>query len=154
MTIPISVVASSGSIVDFDATLLVQAFIFLLMFFLLRSLLFRPVIRLIEKRRKITEGSKNEAEALEQEAASLNEDVEGQLLEVRSSVSKEREKMVEESKRQASEILRKAREDSGIVVSQAKEETAAKAEQVRQILRAEIGSLVDIVAAKVLGRSI
>ncbi len=154
MTIPASVVASSGSIVDFDATLLVQAAVFLLMFLLLRSLLFRPVIRLIERRRKITEGSKSEAEALEREAVSLTEDVEGQLLEVRSTVSSEREKMVEESKRSAGEILLKAREDSSIVVSQAKEETAAKAEQVRETLRAEIGSLVDIVAAKVLGRSI
>jgi F-type H+-transporting ATPase subunit b len=154
MTIPASVVASSGSIVDFDATLLVQAAVFLLMFFLLRSLLFRPVIRLIERRRKITEGSKSEAEALEREAVSLTEDVEGQLLEVRSTVSSEREKMVEESKRSAGEILLKAREDSSIVVSQAKEETAAKAERVRETLRAEIGSLVDIVAAKVLGRSI
>jgi F0F1-type ATP synthase membrane subunit b/b' len=80
--------------------------------------------------------------------------VDRQLAEVESSVSKEREKMVEASKRQAGEVLLKAREDSGIVVSQAKEETAAKAEQVRQTLRAEIGSLVDIVAAKVLGRSI
>ena len=154
MTIPASVVASSGSIVDFDATLLVQAAVFLLMFLLLRSLLFRPVIRLIERRRKITEGSKSEAEALEREAVSLTEDVEGQLLEVRSTVSGEREKMVEESKRSAGQILLKAREDSSIVVSQAKEETAAKAEQVRETLRAEIGSLVDIVAAKVLGRSI
>jgi F-type H+-transporting ATPase subunit b len=154
MTIPASVVASSGSIVDFDATLLVQAFVFLLMFLLLRSLLFRPVIRLIERRRKITEGSRNEAQTLEQEAASLVEDVDRQLAEVESSVSKEREKIVEASKRQAGEVLLKAREDSGIVVSQAKEETAAKAEQVRETLRAEIGSLVDIVAAKVLGRSI
>jgi F-type H+-transporting ATPase subunit b len=154
MTIPASVVASSGSIVDFDATLLVQAFVFLLMFFILRSLFFSPVISLIERRPQITEGSKSEAEALEREAVALNEDVEGQLSDVRSAVSKEREKMVEESKRQAGQILLKAREDSSIVVSQAKEETATKAEQVRQTLRAEIGSLVDIVAAKVLGRSI
>ena len=154
MTIPASVVASSGSIVDFDATLLVQAFVFLLMFLLLRSLLFRPVIRLIERRRKITEGSKSEAEALEREAVALTEEVDGQLSEVRSTVSKEREKMVEESKRQAGAILLKAREDSSIVVSQAKDEAAAQAEQVRETLRAEIGSLVDIVAAKVLGRSI
>ena len=132
MTIPVSVVAASGSIVDIDATIFIQLIVFLLMFFLLRSLLFRPVIALIEKRRHITEGTRQEAEKFEKEAEALFEDVERQLAEVQETVSKEREKMVEGSKRQAGEVLQKAREDSSIVVSQAKEETATKAEQVRE----------------------
>jgi F-type H+-transporting ATPase subunit b len=154
MSVPITVFLSGGKPVDLDATLFIQLGIFLIMFLFLRSLLFRPVIRLIEMRRKVTEGNKSKAEAFEREAAELNETVTAKLAEVRGSVSKERDKILEQARQQSREVLTKARDEARAVVDQAKEETVAKAEQVRSQLQAEITPLVDAVAAKVIGRPI
>jgi F-type H+-transporting ATPase subunit b len=152
----LSIIASGGqqALVDFDATLFIQAGVFLLVFLLLRSLLFSPVIRLIEMRRKATEGNRGEADKFEKEAKEINRNVQEKLDEVRAAVAKERDQLVESARVQAREMLAKAREESHLVVEQAKEDTAQKAGQVREKLQVDVISLVDAVAIKVLGRVI
>ncbi len=154
MTIPISIIASGGSLVDVDSTILIQLGIFLVMFLLLRSLLFRPAIRLIEARRTATSGMKENAEKLDAEALKLNTDIDSKLADVNAQASEERSRLVEQARLKERELLAKAREDSQGVVEQAKQDAATQAEQVRQSLRQEMTGLVDAVAAKVLGRSI
>ncbi len=154
MAIPISIIAAGGSLVDVDSTYLIQLGIFLLVFLLLRPLLFRPVIRLIEARRTATLGMQENAEKLDQEAQVLNKDVEAKLAEVSSQASLERAKLVEQARLKERELLTKAREDSAGVVEQAKQDAAVQADQVRESLRQEMAGLVDSVAAKVLGRPI
>ncbi len=154
MLTPASVVASGGALVDLDATLFIQLGIFLLMFLLLRQLLFKPVIRLIEARRTATVGMRDAADELEAEARKLNEDVEKRLEEVSASASAEREKMVDQARGQERELLNQARDDARGVVEQSKKDAVAQAEQARQSLRGEVSALASSVAATVLGRQL
>ncbi|MDJ0761880.1 MAG: ATP synthase F0 subunit B [Myxococcota bacterium] len=154
MAMPVSVIAAGGSIVDLDATLLIQLVIFLLVFLVLKQFLFRPVIDLIEARRKATQGTRSEATALEEEAGRLSDDVEKRLAEIRAEAGREREQMLEEAKRRERDIVTKARDDARNVVVQAKEEAVAQGETVREALKQEIVPLASAVTTKVVGRQI
>ncbi len=154
MLIPISIMASGGSIIDIDSTFFIQLVIFVVMFLVLRQLLFRPVIRIIEARREETEGKRMAAEEFDEETRKLNKDVEKKISEIKSSASTERAKLVEQSRHQERDLLAKAREDSRSVVEQTKKETSEQTEKVWQTLREEINSFASTAATKVLGRQI
>src|SRR5688500_3063399 len=67
-SIPMGVMLSGGSPVDLDGSLFVQLGIFFIAFFILRSLVFRPVMELFDARTAAMEGSREEAKRLETEA--------------------------------------------------------------------------------------
>src|SRR5207344_235341 len=74
---------SGGSPVDLDASLFVQLGIFVVAFFMLRALVFKPVMKLFDARVEAMEGSKQEAAAMEQDAVAKREAFEGELRAVR-----------------------------------------------------------------------
>ena len=112
MTILLASFASSGSLVDLDATYLIQLGIFLVVFLLLRSLLFRPVIRLIEARHDATVVAQQDATKFETEALELEEEVASKLTKIRAEASTEREHLVEAARRRERELLAKTRDDA------------------------------------------
>jgi len=154
MLTPLSIVASGGSLIDLDATLFIQLGIFLLVFLLLRSLLFRPVIQLIEKRREVTVGKREEAERFERDSAELQEEFNKQMAEIRSSAGAEKDRIVEQARRQERDILNKAREDARSIVEEAKADAMKQAEIARSEIREEIDSLASAVASRILGREV
>ncbi len=154
MTTPISVMASAGALVDIDATIAIQLGIFLLMFLLLRQLLFKPVIRLIEARREATVGMQASAKEFDTETEKLVSDVDAKISEVTASATSERDKMMETARQKERELLSKAREDAENVLEEAKKHTAEQAEQAKQALRQEVEILTSSVASTVLGRQI
>ena len=154
MVTPLSIVAAGGSLIDLDATLFIQLGIFLLVFILLRALLFRPVIQLIEKRREVTVGKREEAEKFERDSADLQEEFDKQMAEIRTSAGAEKDRLVEQARRQERDILHKAREDARSIVEEAKAEATEKAEVARTEIREEVDSLASAVASRILGRDV
>jgi len=145
---------SGGSIVDLDATYFVQLGVFLVTFILLYLVLFRPMIRLIEGRRKATVGTYEEAQSLTEESDRLSADVGKRLEEVRTHAAGERSKMVGEVRQQERERLGEARENARLEVEKAREEMERSGEAVRSELEHEVGALASSVAAQVLGRTV
>ncbi|MCP4603984.1 MAG: ATP synthase F0 subunit B [Proteobacteria bacterium] len=154
MTTPIFILASGGSIIDLDATVFIQLVIFLFMFVFLRQFLFRPVIKIIEARREATDGMRAAAEEFDEEARKLNDDLDKQILDIRSSASEERHRMVEQARRQERDVLIKSREDSRGVVEQAKKEASEQSDEAWRALREEVNTFASTVATRVLGRQV
>ena len=154
MVIPAIVLASCGSLIDIDATILIQFAIFIFLFIILWRFLFRPTIRLIEARREATEGVLINAKKMDEEASGLSEEVEKRLGEVRSMASSERDQMVDRARAQERELLAKAREDARSMVDNSRKEMAEQSEAARQALKGETAVLADSVAAKILGRQL
>lgn len=146
--------AAGGSMVDLDATYFIQLGVFLVTFLLLYLVLFRPMIRLIEGRRAATEGTRNEAQSLGEEAAKLQADVARRLEEVRASTQAERIKMVDEVRQVERDRLAEARETAHAEIERAHEEMTRAGAAVRSELENEVGALATSVATQVLGRSI
>ena len=78
---------SSGSLVDIDATLLIQLGVFIVMIGLLKKLLFGPVIRLVEARFDATEGALSAAKELEVSSKHSMETVAAREADVFTTVS-------------------------------------------------------------------
>ena len=146
--------AAGGSMVDLDATYFVQLGVFLVTFLLLYLVLFRPMIRLIESRRAATEGTRNEAQSLGEEAAKLQSDVAHRLEQVRAETQAERVKMVDGVRLVERDRLAESREAARAEVERAHEEMARSGEAVRSQLENEVGALATAVATQVLGRAI
>ncbi len=58
----------SEAIIDFDGTLFIQLAIFIVLFFVLRSLVFKPMISLFAAREAAIDGAREEAKKMESEA--------------------------------------------------------------------------------------
>jgi F-type H+-transporting ATPase subunit b len=91
--------AASGSIVDIDGTFFVQLGLFMIVSLVLYAFLVRPVVRLIEARREATEGTRERAGGMAEEAAALSREVDGQLLDIRAAANAERIRFIEEARR-------------------------------------------------------
>jgi len=145
---------ASGSIVDIDGTFFVQLGIFTVVSIVLYFILVRPVVRLIEARRDATEGTKERAGRMGEEAAALARDVERQIMDIRTAANAERQRFVEEARRQEREVLDRARAESRRAIETARAQMEKSAAEARAGLRREVDALASIVAARVLGRSL
>lgn len=153
MTVPLSIVISGGSIIDLDATLFVQVTVFFLVFLVLRRLLFRPVLRLLDARHEATEGTRIKAAELSAQAKTLLDEYGRQILDIRSAAHGERERMIEQARLREREILAATREEARSFAQKARRDAGVRADEVRAQLLAESGALAELVAAKVLGRA-
>ena len=131
MTIPGSIFTSGGSLVDVDATILIQLGIFLFLFIVLRSLLFKPIIRLLEARHQATESRREEAARLEVKATDLNEKISVQITEIRSSASKDRLGEEEKAGQAHRELLIRTREECMKLAQETRDDLEKQAGQVR-----------------------
>ena len=147
-----TITASSGSLVDIDATLLIQLGLFLFMLLVLTHLVFKPVIALIEARREATEGMMASAVALEKEAATLNASVSEKLQESRKEAVKEREKRLFDATLREREIMTKAREEAHEKITSMKQRAVSDLSDTRAKLISETAMYVSEVTAKILGR--
>jgi F-type H+-transporting ATPase subunit b len=146
--------AASGSIVDIDGTFFIQLGVFTVVSIVLYAILVRPVVRLIEARRDATEGTKERAGRMGEEAATLKRDVDRQILDIRTAANAERLRYIEEARRREREVLDRARAESRRAIEAARAKMETSAADARAGLQREVAGLASIVAARVLGRSL
>jgi F-type H+-transporting ATPase subunit b len=145
---------SGGSLVDLDATFLIQLGLFFFMFLFLYALLFRPAIRLIEARREATEGTRTRAGEMLIEARRLAADADGQLRDILDAARAERDRAIEESRRKEREQLDRARVTTRTAMETARVRLEREAATVRTDLESRVPALALAVAERVLGRTV
>jgi F-type H+-transporting ATPase subunit b len=153
MVILTTVITSSGSLVDVDATLFIQLGIFLVMLFLLNRLIFKPVIALIEARREATEGAMTAARALDNEAAALDASLSEKLETTRKSAIEKRDALLQAATDQERMIIGHAREEAHAKVADMKRRAISDLSFTRATLIAETATLVTKVTTKMLNRA-
>jgi F-type H+-transporting ATPase subunit b len=147
-----SSVVASGTLVDLDATFFVQIAIFLVLFLLLRPLLFKPVIRLIEARRVATEGVSAEAAELSRKVTALRGEVRDRLGKVRAEAGGERDRLLAESRGEERKVIEGAREEALSTIAEARGDLDRQVSQVRDQLQSEGRVFAEMVVEKVLDR--
>jgi F-type H+-transporting ATPase subunit b len=153
-TIPLGVLLSGESPIDIDASMFVQLGIFFVAFFMLRSLVFRPVMGLFDAREQAMQGSKDEATALEREADQTRERFEAELRSVRQKANENRERLRKEAQQLARELTETARRESNATLSSAKAQLELEVKDVRKKAQAEVPTLARQIAERLLGRSV
>ena len=130
---------SGSPILDVDATFFIYFGVFWLLFFMLRSLVFRPTMELFDEREKAIDGAKAEAKKLEKTAEGKLEAFEGEMAKVRAEVGAERDKM---------------RAETDKIVAEAEAEMAKQAAEIRAEIAKSSPLLARQIAEKLLGREV
>ena len=145
---------SEGSIIDLDGTIWIQLALFGIAFFILRPLVFRPMIALFEARENAIEGSKLEALRLQDEAAAEGEEFEEEMRRIRLQAGEERDRLRAEGKRLERAVLERVHEETDKQLGEADKQLATEASKLRAELTGSVPVLARQIASKLLSREV
>lgn len=154
LAITVLLSGGGGSVIDLDATLFVQMGVFFCAFFILKFLVFKPVMDVFDAREKATEGATHDAQRMEAEAAEKRAHFEGELRKVSAAAGEERDKQRAEAQKLARELTEQARQQAQQIQKAAKERLDTDAAVARARSLAEVPSIARQIAEKLLGRSL
>lgn len=144
----------SGSLIDLDGTFFIQLGLFFFAFFMLRALVFKPMVALIEARDGATDGAIEEAKAMRKEAADAEATFQEELRKVRLKAGEERDKLRADGRKLEEELLTKVRSETEAQMAEASKKLDQEAAKVRAAMEAETAVLAREIAGKLLGRSV
>ncbi|MAQ16658.1 MAG: hypothetical protein CMN30_17925 [Sandaracinus sp.] len=150
----LSALLSEGSLIDLDGTFFIQMGLFLVAFFILKTLVFGPVVRLIEKREEMIDGARLLAKELQAEAASSEDELAAQMRAARLKAGEEREKLRAEGKRLEAQVLEKVRAETAKELAGAEATLDKEAAKVRAEMQAQTPVLAKQIASKLLEREV
>jgi len=145
---------SEGSIIDLDGTIWIQLVLFGIAFFLLRPLVFRPMVALFEARENAIEGSKLEALRLQDEAAAESEEFDEEMRRLRLQAGEERDRLRAEGKHLERAVLDRVREETDRQLAEADKKLASEASKLRADMKSSIPALAQQIASKLLNREV
>ena len=140
--------------VDFDATFLVQLFLFVGLTLVLKPLLFDPMLRLFEQRERLIEGVKAQARHIDEKSVSALSEYQAAMAAARVEGSAQREKARADGLRREAEILSALRESIARVSEEGKRTAHAEAQRARAALKAETTAIAQDLAGRILGRQV
>ena len=154
MNLLFTALLSEGSIIDLDGTIWIQLGLFGIAFFLLRPLVFRPMIGLFEARENAIEGSKLEALRLQDEAAAESEEFDEEMRRLRLQAGEERDRLRAEGKRLERTVLDRVREETDKQLAEADAQLATEAAKLRNEVKTSVPLLAKQIASKLLDREV
>ena len=153
-SVALGVMLSGGSVIDLDGTVFVQLIIFFIVFFLLRSLIFKPVLALFDAREQAIEGEKKKAEQMEKQADEKLDKYENEMRRLRDIANQERDKLRAEGQKLARDIAEKARGESNKLLNDSKSKLEAESKRIRDEVKVIIPGLARQIASKLLDREV
>jgi F-type H+-transporting ATPase subunit b len=139
---------------DFDATLLVQVVFIIVLWAVLKPMLFDPLLKLFEEREKRIEGAIKKARRIDEQSAEAKAQYDDAMTKARAEGSAEREKVRGEGLRKESEILAGVRAEVQKDLDTARQQTQKEVDATRSDLAPHTTTLARQVAARVLGREV
>jgi len=158
--IPILLLVSTSSvfaaedILKIDKILVFQIIIFIAAIFILNSLLFKPLLELVDRREKLTTGTIEEANQLREKIEQIIQDYNARWDEARAQALEERNEIRRKAQASAEELLQKARQESQALLKQAKQKLEDEKSLNEDKIRPDIEYLAKDVASRILGKEI
>ena len=116
-------------------TFLFQVINFLVLLFILKRVLYRPVKEIMEKRRRLIEKEMQDAESTRSEAFELKRHYEEKIATFREAQVQEREKMQEEIADERRQLLARARDEAGTLIEKERALFDAEKKRVEKTLK-------------------
>ena len=142
--------ATEGGLFDLDATLPLMAVQVVLLTFILNSLFFSPVGRVVEEREGYVTTSRAEAKQKLAQAERLEADLKEQLKDARLSASKLTQEAEADSDKLYREALAAATADANAAREQARREIDAQRESAMSQLKTDADKLGDLIVDRLL----
>jgi F-type H+-transporting ATPase subunit b len=137
-----------------DYSIFVQIGSFLVLWFLLSKLLFKPYLALLEAREKSTDGVKAETAALLKEGERLRAEYETTITRAREEGELAKKALQNEAVQARDRILAQARQEATAVVQAAHIEIERELQKGYQVAVQEAERIARQIAEKILGRTI
>jgi len=137
-----------------DYSVVIQIVAFLLLWFVLAKLVFKPFLALLEERERRTEGVKGEAASLMEELERLKQEYEGRSARAREEGSALKETIVREAEEARHRVLTQARGEAHRAIEMVRGEIRGMMQREREIAAREAGAIAQQMAEKILGRKI
>ncbi len=141
---------AAENMLSVDSTMFVQFVIFLVALFLLNTLIFRPLLRIWDRREELTAGTLREAEKMTRKAEDAITEYNGKLSEARAQATEARNELRQQGQNEASKMLVSARESSQAEIENARATLESEITKIRSDLRGEIESLAEEISNRVL----
>ena len=146
--------AAGDDILSVDKTVIIQIVIFLAAIYILNTLVFKPFIRLVDRRDVLTRGAIEEADELEHKVKEIIENYEARLEEARTVATEERNKLVREGETVANGMISDARQESAAILEEAKTRLEAETAEIKNRVMGDVDEISRQIASKVLGREV
>jgi F-type H+-transporting ATPase subunit b len=150
----LSVLLSEGSIIDLDGTILVQLGIFLVLFFLLRALVFKPMTALFAAREEAIDGARDEARRMEREAKEQSGGFDEAIRRVRTEAGEQRDKLRADGLQLERTMLNAVKDETNRALEDARVKLDAERDAARRAMTAQTPVLARAIASKLLGREV
>jgi len=146
--------AASEDLLSVNYTVFIQIIIFLIAIFILNKLVFKPFLNLVDRRDMLTRGAIEEAHELEDKVKAIIEEYDLKLNEARDLAIEERNKLIIEGQTVATEVIGRAREETGVLLEEAKTKLEAETKEIKEKIKGDIDELATDIASKVLGKEV
>jgi F-type H+-transporting ATPase subunit b len=137
-----------------DYTLFIQIANFLLLLLLLNAILYRPIRRILRKRREEMETFQNLIQGFESKFTGYTKKIQEGTAEARKEGLKEKEHLKKNGMEEEKQMLREASSRASGKMGEARKEMEEKVKGVRLSLEKEMALFSRELAEKVLGRSL
>lgn len=146
--------AEGAVTVDFDASAIVSLVLFLGLLFILKPLLFDPMMKLFDERERRIDRTIQEGVKLDKQSAEALAKYETVLAKARETGAAERDKIRAEGAKKENELLADVRSQAATTLERGRGAMAKEADAARQALAAEAHVLGRAIASRVLGREV
>lgn len=140
--------------ISLDISLVYQIVLFLVLWFVLNKVLFRPYLRLLEEREAKTAGASHDAADLEREGARLKAQYEERVAQAQAAGGAAKEAILQEARQRREQVLIQARQEATATLELARREIASQVAGERQLAAAEAATVARQMASKILGRNL
>lgn len=140
--------------ISLDTSILYQAVLFVVLWYLLKKILFQPYLKLLEEREQKTTGAQHDSTDLEREGARLRAQYEEKLAQAQAVAQAAKEEIVQSGRVERERILSEARAEAAQILERIRHEIGAVVGEERRRAAAEATALAAEMASKALGRKV
>jgi len=132
--------------ISIDSSFLVEIVSFLILWAILKRLLFDPMLGVLEERERRTDGNLKAAEDLRNQAAALRDEHETSIHVVRRAVTEQGEESRKAALAEERQIIAASRDQAAVTLNNTRAEIAAQIEEARQRLSGQAANLATQIA--------
>ena len=134
--------------------LLAQVVNFLVLLFILKKLLYKPVLSMLEKRKALIAQSLKNAEEIEKKLAQTSEEEEKRIL----GAAREGEKIIKEAQDSAVALIEEGRAKAEDlykqILEEAKDQVSAQKDKMMLEVRQELSGIISVALEKIMGNAL
>ncbi|HON59182.1 MAG TPA: ATP synthase F0 subunit B [Smithella sp.] len=137
-----------------DYTLLIQMALFVLLIFILNFLLYKPILSIIDRRKKQLEESENEIKLFNESVEKRVAEYEEKLKQAKIKASELKKEIIQEGANQAKNIIDAVRNEIPVIAREYQQKMEQEIDKAKAVLDSHYKTLSLEIAQKILGRPV